>query len=438
MLTRIDTAYIRIWGMLVGAVSWNPDRELATFEFDRKFLEKGLDLSPLKMPIAGVRRSSATFEFRTLSRRTFKGLPGLLADALPDNFGNRIIDTWLARNGRTPDRFSPVERLCYTGKRAMGALEFSPVINESLERSVPIEISQLIHLAQMVTDERSQLKTELQGDEHRDSAALAHILRVGTSAGGNRPKAVIALNDRTKEVRSGQVEAPEGFGYWMLKFDGVTDQSLGDPAGYGLIEYAYSKMAVSSGIDMPQCRLLRENDRAHFMVKRFDRVGTSGKLHLHSLCGMAHFDFNEPGVYSYEQAFQTIRELRLPYHDTLQLYRRMVFNVVARNQDDHTKNISFLMDENGKWRLSPAYDVIYSYNPRGLWTRKHQMSINGKRDDFLKEDLVRVAKEMGIRSCHQIINEIVEAVSNWPHFAKDTGIDQARIKSIAGTHRLFK
>ena len=436
MLNRVDIAYVRIWGMLVGAVLWDPDKEFATFEFDRKFLGKGLDLSPLKMPITGARRSTARFEFHTLPRRTFKGLPGLLADALPDIFGNSIIDSWLARSGRTPDSFSPVERLCYTGKRAMGALEFSPVINEALETSVPVEISELINLAQMVTDERSKLKTHF--EDNISSEALLDIIRVGTSAGGNRPKAVIALNDRTKEVRSGQVEAPEGFDYWVLKFDGVKDRSLGDPAGYGRIEYAYSRMAVSSGINMTECRLLQENGRAHFMTRRFDRVGKAGKLHLQSLCAIAHFDFNTPGAYSYEQAFQTIRELRLPYHDTEQLYRRMVFNVVARNQDDHTKNISFLMDENGKWRLSPAYDVIYSYNPEGVWTRKHQMSINGKRDNFLKDDLIQAGKEMGIKSCEKIINEIVEVVSNWSHFAKDVGIDNAKIKSICHIHRLFK
>ncbi len=436
MLDKVDTAYVRIWRMLAGAVSWDPDKEFATFEFDPKFLKKGLDLSPLKMSITEARRSTAKFEFRTLPKRTFNGLPGLLADALPDNFGNSIIDSWLARVGRTPESFSPVERLCYTGKRAMGALEFSPIISEAIETSVPVEISELIELAQMVTNERSKLKTYF--DHNTSSEALLDIVRVGTSAGGNRPKAVIALNDQTKEVRSGQVEAPDGFDHWILKFDGVKDQSLGDPAGYGRIEYAYYKMAVSAGIKMNECRLMEESGRAHFMTRRFDRVGNASKLHLQSLCATAHFDFNAPGAYSYEQAFQTIRELRLPYKDTEQLYRRMVFNVIARNQDDHTKNISFLMDKNGKWSLSPAYDVIYSYNPEGKWTGKHQMSINGKRENFLKEDLIRVGKEMSIKSYNKIINEIVEVVSNWTHFAKEAGIEDSKTKSIGSTHRLFK
>jgi serine/threonine-protein kinase HipA len=445
VLDKVNIAYVRIWGMLVGVVSWDPDKEFATFEFDPTFLKKGLDLSPLKMPIAKARRATARFEFRTLPKETFRGLPGLLADALPDNFGNSIINSWLARVGRMPENFSPVERLCYTGKRAMGALEFSPIINKAIEASVPVEISELIELAQMAVNERSRLKTHF--DQDTPSKALLDIIRVGTSAGGNRPKAVIAINDKTEEVRSGQVEAPDGFDHWILKFDGVQDQSLGDPAGYGRIEYAYHKMAAAARIDMSECRLKKENGRAHFMTRRFDRVKVKKdgkeeekKLHVQSLCAIAHFDFNAPGAYSYEQAFQTIRELRLPYKDTEQLYRRMVFNVVARNQDDHTKNISFLMDENGKWSLAPAYDVIYSYNPEGEWTSRHQMSINGKRENFLKEDLSQVGKEMSIKSYNKIINEIVEVVSNWPTFAKakDVGIDDSKIKSIGSTHRLFK
>lgn len=434
MVATVDTAYVHIWGMLVGAVSWDQDREYATFEFNRKFLEKGLDLSPLKMPVAQARRGAAKFEFRTLPERTFKGLPGMLADALPDNFGNSLIDAWLARQGCTPESFNPVERLCYTGKRAMGALEFSPIINKSVEVSVPVEISELVKLAQAVIDERSQLEASFDG---RTSEALLDIIRVGTSAGGNRPKAVIALNGQTNEVRSGQVGAPEGFDYWVLKFDGVKDRSLGDPAGYGRIEFAYHKMAASSGIQMTECRLLEENGRAHFMTRRFDRPGNEGKLHLQSLCAMAHFDFNNPGTYSYEQAFQVMRELRVPHRDLEQQYRRMVFNVVARNQDDHTKNIAFLMDRNGQWCLSPAYDVIYSYNPAGRWTNKHQMSINGKRDDFLKDDLIEFSKEMNIKSGERIFKDIIDVVSKWPDFAKEAGVFPSQIQTIGRTHRLF-
>lgn len=434
MVDRVDTAYVRLWGDLVGAVSWDPDKEFAIFEFDRTFLEKGLDLSPLKMPIAEARRGTAKFEFRTLPKRTYRGLPGMLADALPDSFGNRIIDAWLARQGRTPASFSPVERLCYTGKRAMGALEFTPIINPSIEQSVPVEVGELVAMAQKVTKERSNLNVKF---DPEPADALLNIIRVGTSAGGARPKAVIALNDKTNVVRSGQVDAPDGFFHWVLKFDGIKDDALQDPAGYGRIEYAYHKMAVSAGITMTECRLLEENGRAHFMTRRFDRTMNKGRLHMQTLCAIAHFDFNDPSTYSYEQAFQVMRELRLPYKDAEQQFRRMVFNVVARNQDDHTKNIAFLMDKNGTWRLSPAYDVIYAYNPTGDWTNNHQMSINGKRNNFLKEDLISVGKEMNIRSGPKIIDEITAVVSAWPMFAKDAGVEARRIKLIGNTHRLL-
>jgi len=316
----------------------------------------------------------------------------------------------------------------------MGALEFSPIINQVIERSVPVEVSELVELVQKVTKERSKLKAIF---DREASEALLDIIRVGTSAGGIRPKAVIALNDKTKEVRSGQVDAPDGFDFWVLKFDGIKDDSLGDPAGYGRIEYAYCKMAMSSGIKMAECRLLEENGRTHFMTRRFDRNKDKGKLHMQSLCAIAHFDFNDPGAYSYEQAFQIMRELKLPYNDAEQQFRRMVFNVVARNQDDHTKNITFLMDKSGQWHLSPAYDVIYSYNPGGDYTSKHQMSINGKRDDFFKDDLILLGKEINIKSIDRIIDDVVEVVSNWPKHAKDAGVEASRIKSIGKTHRLL-
>lgn len=432
MVNKDKTARVNLWGMPVGAVAWNAEKEFAAFEFVKSFLDKGLDLAPLKMPLSEARRG-IIFEFRDLPKDTFKGLPGMLADALPDNFGNRIIDAWLARQGRTSQNFGSVERLCYTGKRAMGALEFEPSY-DSDEQSVPVEVSELLKLVQEVTNERSELIGSL---AKKPSEALLNIIRVGTSAGGNRPKAVIALNDQTGEIRSGQIGAPEGFDYWVLKFDGVSDEALGDPAGYGRIEFAYHKMAVASGIEMTECRLLEEHGRAHFMTRRFDRSKNGGKLHMQTLSAIAHFDFYDPGAYSYEQAFQVMRELRLPYKDAEQQFRRMVFNVVARNQDDHTKNISFLMNKSGEWHLSPAYDVIYSYNPSGRWTSMHQMSINGKRDNFTRDDLNAVGREMNIKSSNRITDEIVEAVSNWPGFAKDAGVERLQIEAIAGTHRFL-
>jgi serine/threonine-protein kinase HipA len=433
-MSPIDTAYVDIWDEVVGAVAWDPNLELATFEFDPRFLSKDVDLAPLTMPLATAQRGQTKYDFRSLPRETYLGLPGLLADALPDKFGHNVINAWLARQGRTPESFNPIERLCYTGRRAMGALEFMPILNKALEKSVPVEITQLLELAQTVVTEREELQVDL---EAHTSEALLDILRVGTSAGGNRPKAIIAMNDETSEVRSGQVLAPDGFDYWVLKFDGVQDQLLGDPAGYGRIEYAYYLMAIDSGIDMTECRLFKEGGRAHFLTRRFDRRSDGTKLHLQSLCAIAHYDFNNPGAYSYEQAFRVNRELRLPYEDMDQLFRRMTFNVMARNHDDHTKNIAYLMDEKGNWRLSPAFDVIYSYNPTGLWTNLHQMSLNGKRDNFMRSDLEKVSNEMGINDYGKIIDDISETISNWEKYAKTAGIKDDQLSSIRDQHLIL-
>ncbi|MFQ5921397.1 MAG: type II toxin-antitoxin system HipA family toxin [Anaerolineales bacterium] len=431
----VDTVFVTLWDIPVGAVSWDPGGGFATFEFETSFIRHELDIAPLMMPLDEALSGITQYDFRTLPRRTYMGLPGMLADALPDRFGNQVINAWLARQGRTPESFNPVERLCYTGRRAMGALEFTPILNRSLEESVPVEISELVQLAQSVVNARANLRGEL---DDGTSDALLDILRVGTSAGGNRPKAIIALNDETSEIRSGQVDAPDGFDYWVLKFDGVKDNALGDPAGYGRIEYAYYLMAIDIGISMSECRLFTENGRAHFMTKRFDRQAETGRLHLQSLCAIAHYDFNSPGTYSYEQAFQVNRELKLPYSDMEQLYRRMLLNVIARNQDDHTKSIAYLMDREGEWRLSPAFDVIYSYNPQGAWTKNHQMSINGKTKDFSKNDLLQVASEMGIRHGARILNQVIEVVSGWRQYAEAAGVDESQAKAIGSFLRLFE
>ncbi len=434
MVARVDTAYVHLWGHRMGAVAWDPDRQVATFEFDPAFLKTGLDPAPLQMPLTPTRRSTLLHSFPELPRRAFRGLPGLLADALPDNFGNRVINAWLARQGRDPASFSPVERLCYTGKRAMGALEFAPAINKGVDRSVAVEIDALVALAQEVTRTRSQIKGDL---DQNAPTTLLDLIRVGTSAGGARPKVVIALNAKTKAVRSGQVAAPAGYDHWILKLDGVGDQTLSDPAGYGRIEYAYHKMAVAAGIEMTACRLLEENGRAHFMTRRFDRPTAGDKRHMQTLCALAHFDFNRPGAYSYEQTFQVMRQLRLPYSDAEQQFRRMVFNIVARNQDDHTKNITFLMAPDGTWRLSPAYDVIFAYNPAGQWTSRHQMTVNGKQDDFEKADLLQVGRQMNIKRRAAVIDEVVTTVAAWPAFAARADVNPAQIKAIGSTHRLL-
>lgn len=434
MIRRATLAWVRLWSHVVGAVAWDAERVVATFEFDRDFLGAELDVAPIHMPITDALNGDGIYSFPALNRETFMGLPGLLADALPDMFGNRIIDAWLARNGIAAADFNPVERLCYTGRRATGALEFAPTLATGIEESTPVEVAELVALAQAVTSDRAALNVELVRDDRAGREAMLDILRVGTSAGGNRPKAVIAMNDEG-HVRSGQLDAPAGYDYWILKFDGVDDLELGNPRGYGRIEYAYSLMARDAGIAMADCRLYEENGRAHFMTRRFDRVG-DGKLHMQTLCGIAHYDFNMAGEYSYEQAFTVMRRLRLPKSAAVEQFRRMVFNVIARNQDDHTKNIAFLMGPDGQWSLSPAYDLTYAHNPAGRWTNRHQMSINGKRDEFRVEDLVEVGTSLGIGKPAETIEEIVDVVAAWPTFAARAGVPDDRTAEIGTSHRL--
>jgi serine/threonine-protein kinase HipA len=428
MVNPVDLAKVFIWDHFVGAVVWDRDKDLGRFEFDRGFAGQSLNLAPIMMSVGSNR--GLVHEFPALSRETFHGLPGMLADCLPDKYGNRLIDAWLARQGRDPGTFSPVERLCYTGARGMGALEFQPAKREGLNQSVEVDVGELVALAKEVLDHRNSLRADLSDED----SALVDILRVGTSAGGARAKAILSIHEKSGVVRSGQVKAPKGYGYWILKFDGIADEQLGPTQGYGRIEYAYYRMASECGIEMTECRLYKEGGRAHFMTRRFDRTAEGEKTHMQSLTGIAHYDFNMAGAYGYEQAFQIMRRLRLPYHDAEQQFRRMVFNVLARNQDDHPKNIGFLMNRNGKWRLSPAYDVIYSHNPEGSWTNKHQMTINGKRDGFTREDILGVAKAMNIKHAGGIIDEIHKAVSLWPKFAAEAGVPEKRTEEIYKEH----
>lgn len=425
---------VHLWGQEVGAVSWLADRAYAVFEYVPDFLQQGLDISPLHMPLAQARTGDSIFSFPGLEKDTFRGLPGLLADVLPDKFGNSIIDTWLARQGRDAASFSPIERLCYTGRRGMGALEFSPLVNRQFDTAVPVAISALVDLAQQVMTQRVSLDVDLGEGEKENAEAIMDILRVGTSAGGARPKAVIAMDD-AGNVMSGQGEVPSGFACWILKFDGVTDLELGEAQGFGRIEYAYYLMASAAGIEMSQCRLLEENGRAHFLTRRFDR-DEQDKIHMQSLCGLAHYDFNQAGIYSYEQAFTTMRRLRLSKAEAVQQYRRMVFNVLARNQDDHTKNIAFLMGRDGVWQLSPAFDVTYSHNPAGLWTNSHQMSINGKRNHFTLDDLVSVGELISISRPMEIIEEVGHAVADWPRYAQTAGLNAKLQSELGDYHRL--
>ena len=427
-------AEVKLWGRTIGAVSLVDHADVAAFEYEPRFARSGIELSPLMMPL-----SKQVYTFPELSRETFHGLPGLLADSLPDKFGNALIDTWLAGQGRPPESLNAVERLCYIGNRGMGALEFVPAIGPGTRIATHIEIDQLVQLASEVLSQRNQLGTSF-ADTGR-TEAMQDILKVGTSAGGARAKAVIAWNPATGEVRSGQTKAGEGFEYWLIKFDGVTgnrDKELDDPKGYGLIEYAYYRMAVDSGITMNECRLFHENNRHHFMTRRFDRPTGGGKLHMQSLGGLAHYDFSRPGAYAYEQAFLVVRQLGLSTRDVEELYRRMVFNIIARNQDDHVKNIAFLMDKSGQWSLAPAYDMTYSYQPAGVWTSAHQMTMNGKRDGFTMDDFKASAKMALLRRgrVETIIREITNVVRRWREYASVTGVPDQQVEPISRTLRL--
>ncbi|MBQ6188988.1 MAG: type II toxin-antitoxin system HipA family toxin [Bacteroidaceae bacterium] len=421
----VTLANINIWGRKAATVLWNDNTQSAVFEYDSDFTLSGLELSPLQMPLQ--RRHAYTFA--SLSHDTFMGLPGLLADALPDAYGKALLDRWLASVGRT--FANPVERLCYQGKRSMGALEFEPAQDSFLEQGNSIEIDSLVQVAREALDGKRQLNVNLNADRKE---ALLNIIKVGTSAGGQRAKAVIAYNQETGEVRSGQMKAPEGFTQWLLKLDGVTNQELGDPKHYGRIEYAYYLMALRAGIEMMPSRLVEENGRAHFMTRRFDRTDNNQKLHMQTLCGLAHFDYKLLRAYSYEQAFQVMRQLHLPYSQAQEMFRRMVFNVVSRNQDDHTKNISFLMTPDGKWQLSPAYDVTWAYNPTGEWTSQHQMSINGKWTDITRSDLMTVASSMHINRPDEIIEQVQDAVAAWPEAARRAEIPDDTMRAIQQTH----
>jgi serine/threonine-protein kinase HipA len=426
-------ATVRMWGRDIGAVSWLADRSIAVFQYVPEFAESAIQLAPIMMPL-----SPNPYEFPSLPRDTFKGLPGMLADSLPDKFGNALIDAWLVAQGRSADSFNPVERLCYIGTRGMGALEFHPAILRSSQKSRHLEIDALIRLANQVLNNREALSGTLNGDD--DKETLEGILRVGTSAGGARAKAILAWNEQTGEFRSGQVKAGEGFTYWLMKFDGISnnsDKELADPQGFGLIEYGFYLMAVAAGIDMSESRIHREGGRSHFMTRRFDRGAGGRKLHMQSLAALRHFDFNMAGAYSYEQAIETIRLLGLPAYDIEQQFRRAVLNILIRNQDDHVKNIAFLMKPRGEWRLSPAFDVAYAYNPGGSWTSQHQMSLNGKRDHFEFSDLVEFGSFCGLKTkkAESIIRDTHAHVENWPDYAQRAGVPHGEAQKIHSVMR---
>ena len=425
----ITSAFVKIWKQRVGAISWNPETGLGAFQYDKQFLKSGIELSPILMPLNQGERIFSFPENRNST--TFKGLPGLLADILPDKYGNALINAWLARQGRPTNSLNPIEILCFIGERGMGALEFEPVQPPSKNTSTKVELGGLIEIADEILSGRKDFTTRITED---DEKALFQILKIGSSAGGARAKALIAYNEHTGEVRSGQASAPKGFEHWLIKLDGVSDSQFGASTGYGRVEMAYYEMARAAGIQMTQCRLLEENGRAHFMTKRFDRIPSNEKIHVQTLCAMRHYDFNEIQSYSYEELFETMRMLGLSYPDAQELFRRMVFNVVSRNCDDHTKNFAFILPESGEWQLSPAYDVCHAYRPGSEWVSQHALSINGKRKNISREDLLQVGKRMNIKNADELISTVAEVVSKWEAFASNVHVEPQLSAAIKATH----
>jgi len=432
-----NLAEVHCWGELVGALAYNPNDKISTFEYAPEWLKQGIELAPLQMPL-----STQKYQFPQLNNATYKGLPAVFADTLPDDFGNAVINAWLARKGRDSQSFSALERLLYTGKRGMGALEYAPALKNQSTPQDKIELNTLVQMAQEIVDQRSALNTNIPSDKNHD-AAMSSLFQVGTSAGGARAKALIAINKDRTQIRSGQTDAPKGFEHYLLKFDGVEEHKsnsevFGDPKGFGRMEYAYYLMAIDAGITMAPSELLIEGKRAHFMTQRFDRIGNQ-KIHMSSLCAIDHADYKKAGGYSYEQLLTVARQLRLPRQAAIEIYRRMVFNVIARNQDDHTKNTAFLLTENSQqWRLSPAFDIAYSYKKDSPWVNAHQMSLNAKRDNFTREDLLSVGQLIGNfkKQSQQIINEVITIVSDWQYYADKAQVFPQLTQEIAKNHRL--
>lgn len=424
----MNTARIKIWGDTVGAVYWNEKKGLAAFEYEKKFVDTGYELSPLRMPL----QSRKIYEFPDLKSgrdalyNTFRGLPGLLADSLPDRYGNELIAQWLVRQGRNRESLNPVELLCFIGERGMGALEYEPSLVEVKNNLEALELKSIVEVAARILHQKENWSTHIEDDK-----TISDIIRIGTSAGGARPKAVIAYHSATGEVRSGQLKLPKGFEHWLIKLDGVSDIQVGSTTGYGRVEYAYYLMAQECGISMMPSKLLEENGRAHFMTQRFDRDEYGNRHHIQTWCGLAHYDFNLAGYYSYEELFQTMRALQLDYPSMEEMYRRMVFNVLMRNCDDHTKNFSFMLRKNEKWELAPAYDLCYAYHPDHTWVGAHNLTLQGKRDHFLLEDLLTIAKQNSVRKPRQLIEQILDIRGLWKHYAGLAGVSKELQKLIA-------
>ncbi len=432
-----NLAEVHLWGHLVGALAYDEETRISRFEYAPQWLATGTEIAPLHMP-----RSTKIYQFNDLNPQTYRGLPAVFSDTLPDDFGNSVINAWLIRNGRDANSLNAIERLLYSGNRGMGALEFQPAIRDSSPLNQQIELESLVAMAQQILDQRAGLRQPVDLQQENDEAMSA-LFQVGTSAGGARAKALVAVNQQRTEIRSGQVDAPDGFEHFLLKFDGVEEHKFhsevfGDPQGFGRMEYAYYLMARDCDINISPSELLIDGQRAHFMTRRFDREGNR-KLHYASFCAMDHADYKRPGSYSYEQLLAVARRLRLPRQDAVEIFRRMVFNVIARNHDDHSKNIGFMLDSmQGSWRLAPAFDLAYSYKKDSPWVNAHQMSLNGKRDGFSRADLLAVAALIGNfkQQARQIIDQVQEVVSRWPDYANTAGVFDSLATEIKRNQRI--
>ncbi|EPF1536893.1 type II toxin-antitoxin system HipA family toxin [Vibrio vulnificus] len=434
----MEVITITYQGDLVGAVSFDTEKGLGSFEYDPSFVKKGVELSPIKMPL-----SNRIYRFPELDFNTFKGLPGLIADSLPDDFGNAVLNAWVASQGRSPSDITPLQRLQYTGKRGMGALEYAPATKlRSLNASQQVEIQSLVSIAQEILDSRGNFEVELKQNGQDDREAMMSLLSVGMSAGGARPKAVLAFNEDFTQVRSGQTNVPSGFTHYLMKFDGVSEhnknqETFGDPLGYGAMEFVYHLMANKCGVDMMPCRLLHEGNRRHFITQRFDRIKNS-KVHVQTLNGLAHIDYKKPGAFSYAELFGIARQLKLSAIDAEQLFKRMTFNIIARNHDDHSKNFAFMLKKD-RWSLAPAYDLAYSYKPGSKWVNSHWMSLNGKRDNFTRSDFYSLEKLSPIfnkRKIDDIIDTTIEHVSTWHQLAEEWDVPKTLIDEIQENLRL--
>ncbi|MFA5890658.1 MAG: type II toxin-antitoxin system HipA family toxin [Actinomycetota bacterium] len=413
---------VRCWGSRVGALALDDRSGFYAFEYAPAWLGSGVELAPTTMPAA---RAKGPFIFPTLPPDTYHRLPSMVADSLPDDFGNALTTAYLANEGVQPAQITPLDRLAYLGTRGIGALEFHPIRGPRTRKATAIDLSELVVAA------RSALSGHIRSEEGM-ADAISHLIAVGTSAGGARAKAVVALNPETGELRSGQVAADPGFEHWILKLDGMgADFDLGASGNFGRIEYGYHLMATVAGIEMSECRLLEEGGRAHFMTRRFDRTPEGDKVHAQTLCALGQLDFRRIGAHDYAQLFLQIEQLGLGPDTRAEAFRRMVFNIAAANCDDHTKNFTFLLPRDGEWALSPAYDVTHAHAPSSKWTRQHLMSVNGRSTGITKADVAEVGDRFSVPYATDIVGQVLEAVGKWPTYAGESGVPQATADQVA-------